>query len=750
MIGAINAGANAIYLAGSRFGARAYAQNFDHHALYEAIRYAHVRGVLVYVAINTVMYDEEIEDLITYTDALVKHNVDAFIVQDLGVMEMLIKRYPNVDIHASTQVNAHSVEQVKWLKNLGVKRIVLARETPINVIKAIKKQVDIEVEVFIHGALCVCYSGNCLMSSMIGGRSGNRGECAQPCRLPYKLYKDHQKITEQSYLLSTKDLMTIEYLDQLIELGVESLKIEGRMRKPEYVIQTVLSYRKALDNINNLKKISLQNDILKLKKVFNRDFTKGLMFNEKPHDLNHDLRPNHMGIELGYVVDYKSSKVTIKLVEPLKINDGYRILGNTDYGNTVSRIIKGKNIVLEAKSGDIITLDVTENIAIGSKVLKTSDYELEQSINHFLDENYKTVHLTGVAYAYVGSPLSFNISDGIHSVSVYSKEALGEAKTAQLEEEQLIDQLSKLGQTPFVFTQLDVKTDGHTFMSLKAINSLRREAIDQLIQLRTKDKQYTIVDRMDEHDMIEISKQPSFTVKVQTEAQYRIAKSLNFESIYVENISKVSDEDAIPVLKRIQLMKHEQTPHKVMIQDVGHLKHAKDSDIITDMFFNVTNIYTLYLLLKQGVKRVTLSPELSLDRIDALMKKFIKTYRFVPPVEHVVYGKTDLMITKYCPIAKTFKTNEHCRLCEKNQYYLEDRVGQKFPLLHDGHCNLRILHAKTLNLVDYVDALLNLGITCRMNLTVENDQESTHVLTLFKQGLLPLFDTKKMTIGRII
>ncbi|MDX9691905.1 MAG: peptidase U32 family protein, partial [Acholeplasmataceae bacterium] len=192
LIGAINAGAQAVYLAGRRFGARAYAANFSDEELIQAINYAHLRGVFVYVAVNTMIYDDEISELTEYTDFLVINHVDALIVQDLGVMHLLRKRYPDLEIHASTQANAHSLDQVRFLKELGIKRVVLARETSLDIIKQIKKQIDIEIEVFVHGALCVCFSGNCLMSSMIGGRSGNRGECAQPCRLPYALIKDQK------------------------------------------------------------------------------------------------------------------------------------------------------------------------------------------------------------------------------------------------------------------------------------------------------------------------------------------------------------------------------------------------------------------------------------------------------------------------------------------------------------------------------------------------------------------------------
>ncbi|MFA6378090.1 MAG: peptidase U32 family protein, partial [Acholeplasmataceae bacterium] len=332
LIGAINAGADAIYLAGKRFGARAYANNFSDEELIETIDYAHVRGVRVFVAINTLVFDDEVEDLISYADFLVKHHVDALIVQDLGMIDLFVKRYPDTEIHVSTQFNTHNLYQVKMLKALGVKRIVLARETSIQTIKAIKKEVDIELEVFIHGALCVSYSGNCLMSSMIGGRSGNRGECAQPCRLPYQLYKDNQKIQDSSYLLSTKDLMTIDYIGELIEIGIDSFKIEGRMRKKEYVIETVKAYRHAIDQHLSHQKYDSTNDIDRLKRVFNREFTKGFVLNEVPRLINNSEFQNHLGVPLGKVIGYQKNRVKILLEEPIRIGDGYRILSPEPYG----------------------------------------------------------------------------------------------------------------------------------------------------------------------------------------------------------------------------------------------------------------------------------------------------------------------------------------------------------------------------------------------------------------------------------
>ncbi|RJX26989.1 MAG: U32 family peptidase [Acholeplasma sp.] len=751
LIGAINAGANAIYLAGKRFGARAYANNFDETSLIDMIHYAHLRGVFVYVAINTVIFDDEVDDLLNYADMLANHHVDAFIMQDLGMIDLFFQRYPHVDIHVSTQANTHTLDQVLWLKSRGVKRIVMARETSLEVIKRIKKHVDIELEVFIHGALCVSYSGQCLMSSMIGGRSGNRGECAQPCRLPYVLYKENQKISDSSYLLSTKDLMTLDHLDDLIDANIDSLKIEGRMRKPEYVIQTVLSYRKALDAAWMKKKAVLDEDILRLKQVFNREYTKGYLFDEEPNQINQDFRPNHMGIPVGEVIDMKDHKAIIKLSDRLSVNDGYRIVGKKDVGNIVSRILMGNTLVKTAEKGSIIKLDLQEDVYVGSLVLKTLDNGLEESLKRYLDPNYKLISLSGKVYAYMNQPLRFEITDGINQVNLSSEDILSEAKSAPLSKEKLADQMSKLGSTPYVMTNLEILTDESSFLPMSSLNEVRRKAIDELSQLRINRQPQSILT----FSNIPIENQKIhphlWAVKVRTIDQYEAAKLKQVPIIYVEDILDFKDDSIIPVKKRIQTI--ESTIQKeALIQDIGLLYRYKDHDLITDEALNVTNSHTVHLLHTYGAKRITLSPEVSKQRIESLYQTFEKQFGYTPNLELVVYGHEELMITKYCPIAKTYKTKPHCHLCEIKQYYLEDRMGLRFPLINDGHCNLRLLHSKPLNLFSYLYDMQLLPLTYRLNFTIESREEVEAIIDQFIQSRATRQDVinKKTTTGRFI
>lgn len=753
LIGAINAGADAIYLAGKRFGARAYANNFSDEELIETIDYAHVRGVRVFVAINTLVFDDEVEDLISYADFLVKHHVDALIVQDLGMIDLFVKRYPDTEIHVSTQFNTHNLYQVKMLKSLGVKRIVLARETSIQTIKAIKKEVDIELEVFIHGALCVSYSGNCLMSSMIGGRSGNRGECAQPCRLPYQLYKDNQKIQDSSYLLSTKDLMTIDYIGELIEIGIDSFKIEGRMRKKEYVIETVKAYRHAIDQHLSHQKYDSTNDIDRLKRVFNREFTKGFVLNEVPRLINNSEFQSHLGVPLGKVIGYQKNRAKILLEEPIRIGDGYRILSPEPYGDIVSRIHKKDELVKEALENEVIELDVKNAIQIGSIVVKTTDVTIENEDLAYLSENYKCVKLNGKVTAKVGQHLKLDLSDGFHQVSVSSAELIEQAEQNPTSREEIELRFSKLGNTPFEYSLLEIENDENGFIPVKMINQMRRDAIDQLVYYRTlQDQERKVVNVM--FDPLSFDDEPqTLKVKVKTMDQYQSAISCGIEEILIEDTLKVTDirESDVMSLRRIQTDQKKTIEGVSYIHDIGSiLLNSNQYDLYGDQFLNVTNIYSAYTLFKLGLKRITFAYEVSKDRIFKFMELFEKKFQTTPPVDLILYGRPDLMMTKYCPIAKTYKTNPHCHLCEKNQYALEDRLNQKYPLLHDGSCHLRILHSKPIHLFQYMDELKMSKISgFRIDLTIENAELSKKIIQFYqhKEKNNPV---KDYTSGRFI
>ncbi len=744
LIGAINAGANAIYLAGKKFGARAFADNFNIDEIREVVRYAHLRKVKIYITINTLVFDDEIKELLEYTDELVNLNVDGLIVQDLGVLDIFISRYPDTEIHVSTQMNIMNVEQVMFLKSLGVNRIILARETSIDTIKEIKQKVDIELEVFVHGALCVSYSGNCLFSSMIGGRSGNRGECAQPCRLPYTLMKEDQIVNEDSYLMSTKDLMTINYLNELIEAGVDSFKIEGRMRKPEYVIQTVLSYRKAIDSYLLNRTFDVENEIINLKKVFNREYTDGYLLNIKPKTINNAHRPNHMGIEVGKVIDFNFGKVKIELKDTMQAGDGIRFVGNRDFGLGVSRILLNGNPIKRAFKNDIIEIDSPEKIDIESIVYKTLDSDLENDLQKFLDENYKLISLSGKVYATTNEAISIEVQDQnnnkLYRTSSYN---IVPATNKPTTKKEIVDQFSKLGNTPFEWKELEVSTDNLGFIPVKIMNELRRQIIEDISAKyleRTKPNINTSTIKSADSIYQEATQLVCY---VRTIDQYEAACSANIETIYVDddlyqrnpqyNFKKT-------VIKKRRIWRNTDNNKNIntqVVSDLSHLvKNDKNQSIISDEFFNVTNIYSANFLFKNGVKRVAFSPEMTKVRLEMFKKNFFDEFNREPNLEKIVYGHEELMISKYCPIAKTYDTNIGCNICYQNQYYLKDRFNAKYPLINDGICNVKIMHSKPLNLIDYVQPIIKFGInTLRLNFSVEDYDTTLNVIRNFQNAI---------------
>ena len=370
---AIHNGADAIYLGGKSFGARAFAGNFTNEELKEAVNYAHLYGVKIYVAANTIIYNNEIKDFLEYIKYLYQIGVDALIMQDIGMISLVRKIFLDIEVHASTQCHNHNSEGIKLLKSLGVTRVVLDREMSLKEIENIN--IDIEKEVFIHGALCNSYSGCCLFSFMNGGRSGNRGECTQVCRLPFKLIKNGKYIdTPNKYLLSTKELNTINNFDKLLDSDIVSFKIEGRMKSPSYVGYVTRLYRKLIDNHTNKVTSEEENN---LKILFNRDFTSGYLFNDKVMNTS---TSNHQGLEIGRVLEVTPKKIKIKLTNNLYQEDGIRFK-NSNLGMIANFIYNEKDLLINtANKGDIIYLDNKINLKEKDILIKTSSGHLDGEI----------------------------------------------------------------------------------------------------------------------------------------------------------------------------------------------------------------------------------------------------------------------------------------------------------------------------------------------------------------------------------
>ena len=395
---AVSNGCDAVYLGMQKFGARAYSSNFDAELLSEAVRYAHLRNVKIYVTMNTIVFEDETEDMRKQLHMLNELGVDGVIVQDLAVFDYIREHFEDMEAHCSTQMGIDDLEGTLLFKELGADRVVLSREVPIEKVKEIRKKADIPLEIFVHGALCVSYSGNCLMSGLIGYRSGNRGRCVGSCRKQYDLVDSASgEVLGRSYLLSTKDLNTIDHVEEL--RGIDSLKIEGRMKEPAYVANVVAKYRDALDSGVT------ETDREDLKKTFNRTFTKGYLFHEDPKDLTNIDKPNNYGYEIGRISGLRSGMYEITLDRPLHQNDIIRIDHDGEEVNLSVVKLYDRDGMLIRSADKTCCIKIKEKLKTGDRVYITKDYRFYKELEKDLEKEFRRFPLDLKVYAYPGAKL---------------------------------------------------------------------------------------------------------------------------------------------------------------------------------------------------------------------------------------------------------------------------------------------------------------------------------------------------------
>ena len=650
---AVMAGCDAVYLGLKKFGARAFSSNFSDNEFIEAVNYCHLYGVKVYVTLNTIIYDYEVEDFLKTVDFIHKNNVDAVLIQDLGMLDLVRKTYPNLEVHASTQMHIHNLDGVKVLEKLGIKRAVLARETSIDTIKYIKENSNIELEVFVHGALCVSYSGECLMSKFIGGRSGNRGECAGACRLSYDVVDCNNNILNKNkYPISTKDLNTIYYIDKLIESGVASLKIEGRMKSKEYVYMVVKLYRDTIDNYYKTGKVIVNEEyLLKLKKIFNREYTKGFLFNINNNELINSYRPNHMGVNVGKVLNYKNGYATILLTDHVSIGSGLRVLSknNKDVGILVNEFYKNNKLVKDAYKNDIISIKVHDKVFKNDIVVITNDKSISNDIEDYVKNNKRKVLISGKVSCKLGI-ITLEVSDGINKVVVSSNNVFKSINKSTTKEDISV-KLNKLVNTVYKFNSLDINIDSNLFIPLKEINGLKNNMVVLL-----NDKRLYKINYVKSKYYIDL---PDF-------------KKEELITCYTNNINNLdkkydivyTDKNCLP-----RVVDKYENYNKVMIGELGGFN--KCSNVTTDVSFNVVNSYAVAFLHSMGASCVTLSYEMTDTDIENLVNSYINRYNKRPNLELIVYGYPVIMCSKYS-LNKEYN---------KNILYLKDRFNNKFRVI---------------------------------------------------------------------
>lgn len=487
--GAINGGCDAVYLGGSKFGARAFADNLDEETMLRAIDYVHLYNKKIYLTINTLLHNEEIEEqLFQYLEKYYRQGLDAVIVQDLGVLSFLHKDFPQLPIHASTQMTFQSEKGGNFLKKYGVTRFVTARELGLEELKQIRGCTDMEIETFVHGALCYCYSGQCFLSSMIGDRSGNRGRCAQPCRMPYTIRETNGKIRQQKpYVLSPKDICTLDMIPDLVEAGIDSFKIEGRMKKPAYAAYTAHLYRKYTDlyleyqegytaYLNKHKK-ELEEDYIRLMDLYNRGgFSKGYFYDYNGKSIMSMERPNHSGVKVGTVSKVQKGWAEIHLERDIFAQDVLEFRGKN--GRVLYEYTVKEDVSLISKTTSTNTKPVSP-IQVGDMVYRTKRKELLGKIEQEFLHKQKKIAVDMYVSAIVGEPVTLTLISGEAGISIQGA-VVEKAKNMPISREQIAKQMTKLNQTNFSADICDVCLEGDAFIPVGILNQLRREGISEL------------------------------------------------------------------------------------------------------------------------------------------------------------------------------------------------------------------------------------------------------------------------------
>lgn len=746
---AVQNGANAVYLGGKDFSARASANNFDREELKEAVKYAHIRDVRVFVTTNTLIKQNELEDFVEYAKFLYDIDVDAIIMQDIGAAMLIHELLPDFELHASTQMVAHSLEDVQYLESIGFKRVVLARELTVEEIKYICDNANVDIEIFVHGALCVCYSGGCLMSSMIGNRSGNRGRCAQPCRQKYTMIDistGEEIHNNGDYLLSTKDLNTIEEIDKIIDTGVLSLKIEGRMKKPEYVATVIKSYRDAIDEYETTKKVNISDETMEdLYTIFNRKFTKGLILGEVGEEVMNSNVPNNQGLYVGKVVDYnkKAKRLKIKLEGTLKKGDGIN-LG----GGTIGRIIKGKDITQIGYKGETIELDFIGEAKKNQLVFKTSDTDLidRAQKTYTQDKEFaKSLIDAEISIKLDSYPELRLIDKNENIVTVQGDKLVEKALKVALSEEKIETQIKKLGNTPYEIDQLKINLDEGVSMPISLINQMRREAIELLDNARI-----SVKGRMYKDNDIKYSpkiysrnadNKSKIRVKVNNIEALKSILNLDIDMIYYEDVSTI--EQAMTMVnannkkliysaprivrnreyKRLE-KSDEYCKDHVQISALGQVKYYKENSesvkFDVDYYLNPFNSETINHYKKEGAETVCISQELNLHEIK-------ETTQYTDlEIETVAYGYIPMMLSEYCPmgvVARSCKKDKRCANCKESKYVLRDFKGEEYRVSQDIFCRSTIYNSSANCLINNLDELSEAGINIfRLDFTHETPE----------------------------
>jgi putative protease len=783
---AVENGADAIYFGLEQFNARMRAHNFTTADLPKLMAFVHRRGVKGYVTFNTLIFENELAHAEEYLRAIIAAGVDAAIVQDVGICRLIRKLSPDFPIHASTQMTITSAAGVEFARELGCNLVVLARECSLKEIEKIQAatsaglgtQGSLPLEVFVHGALCVAYSGQCLTSEALGGRSANRGECAQACRMPYDLICDGKTVPlgDKRYLLSPQDLAGLEVLPELIRSGVSSLKIEGRLKSPEYVANITRVYRKALDEVTkSLERDSRVAETLAqveeksrydLEMGFSRGLYTGWFRGINNQELAHARFGKKRGVFLGEVKQIQGRRVVLELQAPLKPGDGVVFdAGHPDQEEEGGRVyavqLKGKEATLQFGDRDI---DFAR-VHVGDRLWKTSDPELDKRLRQtFQAEQPQFLRPIWIeVHGHVGAPLTMIVRDELgHTIQQASTISLAKAEKQPLTTAKLEEQLGRLGGTGFRLEKLINKLEGDVIVPVSELNRLRREAVQALGALRSEPKRWQMTDPVRREQPAESDQrrqaQSELVVLVRSMAQLEMALQCGVSTLYCDFENPKKYRDAVQVAHqsfgcsdpgktvwvappRIFKTGEEWILQQVrsanadgyLVRNYDHLSFFKDDRRRGDFSLNVANHWTAkYFRERFGLERVTPSYDLNFSQLEALLKASPPEWYEVTIHQHMPMFHMEHCV--FCAFLSTGTDYTNCgRPCDKHEVKLRDRVGMEHVLKADIGCRNTVFHALAQTGAEYVNRMQALGVQhFRIEFVNESPEQVKQVITKYR------------------
>lgn len=785
---AVQNGANAVYFGGQLFNARYSARNFDKDGIREAVNYAKSRNVKINFTLNILLKNNEFDDAIDVVKYIYELGVDAVIVDDLGFAKYIIDNFPGMEVHGSTQMTIHNLEGAIALKNLGYSRVVLARESTLSDIDYICRNANIDIEAFVHGALCISYSGQCLFSSAIGGRSGNRGRCAQPCRMYYNMLEPSDNVSYKNigkgFLISPRDLCGLDFIPDLIKAGVKSFKLEGRMKTPEYVATVTRIYRKYIDlALSDNDYIVDKNDLHDLMLAFNRGgFSKGCLGGDDNHDYVFEEKPSNQGLYIGNIskIDKKNGLISLKTNEPLDIGDTF-LVQQEDHKYTISEILKNGSHVKSAAIGDLVTIGrVKGKLELGDKVFKINSSIISKEIKEFNSHEHVKIPLVANFKALIGKPLELEVvsldepSNTYFGLSTTISNEIQpiEAISNPISKERLIEQLNKTTDTNFEFKQINIEMDDNIYIpKISSINALRRDALNALYQKGINNFTRILPSKLPSTELVHQHVFPSIRTysvllnSIDISMDYSSLKNVDrvyiplkffikkeFESKLLE-ISQFTDcYIDIPTIVRdnfrnVFYNNFDEKVNKFNIKGLVisnlsgiefMMKYVGKLDIVSKYTLNIYNNHTIDELKKVGVNRVTVSPELDTDNLIDLCNNSSL------PTEFLVYGKLPVMHIQYCPLGKSNKCYPTCSMkCKtSNRFYLEDKLGYKFEFVPDNMQTITKIYNSKINSIDYAKFPFD---SCLISITDEDNLDE--IIYNVKSNIK--FDGKNYTNGNL-